>query len=68
MTPFEYINFVRCENAKKMLLKNIYSIHEIATKCSFENDSHFTKIFTRYTGISPSMFKEIYCNFRKKSK
>lgn len=57
MTFVEYINSVRCENAKKLLLKNMYTIHEIAVKCGFENDSYFSKTFRKYEGCLPSEFK-----------
>ena len=57
MTPINYINSVRCEYAKKMLLKNIYSIHEIAVRCGFENDSYFSKTFKKHIGCLPSEFK-----------
>lgn len=56
MTPVEYINSVRCENAKKLLLKKKYPIHEIACKCGFTNDSYFSKVFRHYTGLLPSEF------------
>ena len=57
MTPFNYINSVRCEYAKKLLLKKVYTIHETAVKCGFENDSYFSKTFRKYTGCLPSEFK-----------
>lgn len=56
MTPVEYINSVRCENAKKLLLKKKYPIHEIAQKCGFTNDSYFSKVFRHHTGLLPSEF------------
>lgn len=57
MTPFNFINSVRCEYAKKMLSKKIYSVHEIAVKCGFGNDSYFSKTFKKYTGYLPSELK-----------
>ena len=56
MTPVFYINLLRCQEAKKMLLKKKYSIHEVAQKCGFENDSYFSKTFKRYTGLLPSEY------------
>lgn len=58
MTPVEYINSVRCENAKKLLLKEKYTIHEVAQKCGFTNDSYFSKVFRHYTGLLPSEFQK----------
>lgn len=56
LTVVEYINTMRCRNAKKLLQKNEYTIHEIALKCGFENDSYFTKTFKKYTGQLPSYY------------
>lgn len=56
MTPIFYINLLRCQEAKKMFLKNKYSIHEVAEKCGFENDSYFSKTFKKYTGLLPSEY------------
>ena len=56
MTPVEYINLVRCENAKKLLLKKKYAIHEVAQKCGFTNDSYFSKVFRHYNGLLPSEY------------
>lgn len=56
MTVVSYINTVRCANARKLLLKNEYSIHDIAIKCGFENDSYFSKTFKKHIGVLPSDF------------
>lgn len=56
MTVVSYVNTVRCANAKKLLLKNEYSIHDIAIKCGFENDSYFSKTFKKHIGMLPSDF------------
>lgn len=54
LTLISYINTLRCINAKKLLQKKEYSIHDIAVKCGFENDSYFSKTFKKYTGCLPS--------------
>lgn len=56
LTIVSYINVLRCRNAKKLLLKNEYSIHEIANKCGFENDSYFSRTFKKYIGVLPSEY------------
>lgn len=52
-TPVVFINKMRCENAKKLLSRNLFSINEISERCGFENTSYFTKTFKKYTGITP---------------
>ncbi len=60
LTPVAYINCLRCENAKKLLLSGKYTVHEIAIKCGYENDSYFSKSFKRYTGLLPSAYAGSY--------
>ena len=56
ITPINYINQLRCDNAKKLLKQKKYSIHEIAVQCGFENDSYFSRTFKRYIGVLPSTY------------
>ncbi len=58
MTFVSYVNTLRCRHAKKLLFKRKYTIHDIAQKCGFENDSYFSKIFKQETGVRPSEFLE----------
>ncbi len=57
-TIVEYINQVRCENAKRMLQEDQMSIAAIAASCGYPNPSYFTQIFFRNTGLHPSQYKK----------
>ena len=57
-TIVDYINRVRCENAKRMLQENQQSIAGIALSCGYPNPSYFTKIFVRTMGVHPHQYKE----------
>lgn len=57
MTPIAFINSLRCEDAKKLLLHRKASVHEIALQCGFENDSYFSKVFKEYSGVLPTEFR-----------
>lgn len=46
-----------CEN---MLKYSSYTIQEISTYFAFASQSHFTKLFKRKTGITPSMYRKLY--------
>lgn len=59
-TPITYINKIRCENAKKMLLSGNYNIKEISEKTGFESFSYFSKKFKETEGCSPSEFMKKY--------
>ncbi len=56
MAPLEYLNFMRVENAKTLLLSRSVtnnSICEIAGFSGFEDAAYFSRLFKKYTGLSP---------------
>lgn len=57
LTPITYLNILRCNEAKRLLKKNKYTVHEISEMCGFLNDSYFSKTFHKHTGMLPSEFK-----------
>ena len=57
-TVGEYINKKRVEQARKLLNTTSFSMEEISQQCGFSSASYFTKIFKRYTGITPLKFKK----------
>lgn len=57
MTPTQYIQKVRLENAIT-LLKQDLSITEISLLCGYSDHSAFSRQFKQLTGLSPSQFKE----------
>lgn len=56
LTIFEYINAVRCDEAKR-LIKNGINVSEAALACGFDNFSYFTRTYKRYMGEVPSKHK-----------
>lgn len=56
-TVNSYINSVKIENAKEMLISKELSVSEVSEICGFSDISYFTKIFKKYTGILPSKVK-----------
>ena len=58
VTIIDYINHIRCENAKRMLQENQMSIAEISTSCGYPNPPYFTKIFSRNTGMRPNEYRK----------
>lgn len=53
-----YINKVRIDKAKLMLLDNGTPLVEVASECGFEDQSYFTKVFKRLVGVSPKRYRE----------
>lgn len=58
ITISEYIQKERIDEAKKLLVSSNYSILDIATWLNFCDQSYFTRIFKKYTGVSPKKYKD----------
>jgi len=57
--PFpEYVNRVRLENVKGLLLDHRKSVNESAFEAGFESISHFNRVFKKYEGTSPIRYRE----------
>lgn len=54
----EYLNIVRIEESKRLLSNTNYPIIDIAIASGFEDQSYFSKVFKRYTGLSPRQFRK----------
>ncbi len=54
----EYIRKLRIEKAVDLLNTRRYSLSEIAYLTGFSDQSHFTRIFKKQTGLTPSVFKK----------
>lgn len=53
-----YINKVKIEKAKKMLLKKDYRIKELYEKVGFSNQYYFSKVFKKITGMTVTEYKK----------
>lgn len=49
----EFINQIRIEEAKRLLLTTNLSVSEVAGLSGYENISYFSTVFRKYTGMSP---------------
>ena len=53
-----YVNKVRIEKSKLMLLDKSIPLVDVANLAGFEDQSYFTKVFKNLVGISPKRFRE----------
>ncbi len=54
-----YINHVRIEQSKRLLADDSISLVDIAGMCGFEDQSYFTKVFKRETGMPPNRYRSL---------
>lgn len=53
----EYLNMIRIEEGKRLLSNTDYSIIDIAIAVGFEDQSYFSKVFKKYTGLTPKQYR-----------
>ena len=58
LSPIKYINGIRFEQAKHLLLSSNLSVGEIALSVGFPDQFHFSKAFKQAIGIPPSRYRE----------
>lgn len=57
-TPNQFINEVRLENARKLLVETRLPVSQVAYQCGFSEPSYFTKQFRRLFGEIPSQLRK----------
>ncbi|MBI9096885.1 MAG: AraC family ligand binding domain-containing protein [Spirochaetaceae bacterium] len=59
--PIEYLNNVRINKSKDLLLKNPnMKIEEVSLSSGYESSSYYCSIFRKIEGISPGKFRELH--------
>jgi len=60
MTVIEYVNNLRIETAKHLLLSSADSITNIGYRVGYESPKYFYRLFRSLAGESPARFRHIY--------
>ena len=63
-----YVNSVRMERAKGLLLTTHKQLKEIAVICGYKDAFYFTRVFHKTYGMSPSRFRQQYYGTAPNSK
>nr|WP_242053378.1 AraC family transcriptional regulator [Nostoc parmelioides] len=58
VAPYQYVLQQRMEKAKQLLQQGQYAIADIALMVGCADQSHLTKHFKKYTGVTPKYFAE----------
>lgn len=53
-----YLSRLRVEKSKALLLSSQIRLSDIAALVGFEDQSYFTKVFKKVTGVSPNQFRD----------
>ena len=56
-SPGQYINKLRIDKARELLVEETYTIGEIASMTGFHDESYFSKTFKKYIGRTPREYR-----------
>lgn len=59
MSLLDYMTKVKIERAKKMLRECEYRSYEIADKLGYRDSEYFSKLFKKYSGMSPTDYRKL---------
>ena len=55
-SPAEYLQFLRMNRAKDLINSQAHTISEIATLVGYSDVFYFSRVFKKYTGVSPTQY------------
>lgn len=60
MTPYQYFIRLKAQEASAVLISTQRSIAQISEDLGFENQFHFSRVFKKCTGLTPSAYRRCY--------
>ncbi len=61
-TPIDFLNSIRLQKARHMLVHHMDNLTEIALKCGFNTSSYFSYCFIEKYKMTPSSYRQIFSN------
>ena len=58
ISPKQYLNKLRLDNAKQLLRGSDYTVTEVAFSVGFTDVLAFSRFFTKHTGLSPTAYRQ----------
>ncbi len=55
-SPLNYVNDLKIKRAKELIKSGLYTVSEACELSGFSNASHFSRVFKKITGVSPSQY------------
>ena len=68
LSPLQYLNHKRIDEAKNLLCTTNVPIHEIGSSVGIDNTNHFINLFKRETGLTPNAYRQNMLNEKAQSK
>lgn len=59
MPPHRWLVARRVERARELLLNSTLSLEQIAVRCGFSDQSHFTRVFVKLVGVAPGAWRRL---------
>lgn len=59
MSPNRWLQQLRIEKAKSLLIRPRRMLADVALECGFADQSHFTRVFQRAVGMSPGAWQRV---------
>lgn len=60
VTPSEFLNEVRLSRARHLLEATSLKLDEIAAQCGYENGFYLSRVFSKNTGMPPSVYRSLH--------
>lgn len=60
ISPVDYINLCRIEQAQKLIRQNKLTLSEIASRCGYNSNTFFSTAFKKIVGMSPKDWRAQY--------
>lgn len=60
MTIVDCLNMIRVRRAVELIAGSDQNLSQVATMCGFASDSHFTRTFAKYVGVTPGHFRRVH--------
>ena len=57
-TPSKYLGILRLRYAKQLLLNDRVKLVDVALSVGYEDQSYFSKVFRKHTGMTPKQYQK----------
>jgi AraC family transcriptional regulator len=68
VSPWAYIIMARVERAKRMIRATREPLSEIASACGFADQAHLCRVFRRWVGVTPGIWRRAHLAVRTMDK